>query len=73
MNPLDMFNQTDTYLGASVTRIIPDDTLPDSVKAAMATAVFSGADIVDSILDLCSSNLPAKVKQMHRLLYRDCG
>lgn len=59
-------SKTETYVGTSVSRVIRDDMLPDSIKAAMASSLFSDTDLIDGILDASGNTLETKAKAMYR-------
>lgn len=59
-------SKTEIYVGTSVSRVIPDELLPDSVKGAMVNALFAGTDIVDNILEAATNTLENRVNRMYK-------
>lgn len=59
-------SETETYVATSISRLIKDELLPDSIRAAMAGALFAGTNIVDVILEGAETNLETKARRMYR-------
>lgn len=54
-----------TYVGTQVARVIEDDSLPDSIRKGIATALFQNGEVVDHILEELISNIGVRAERMY--------
>ena len=52
-------------VGTSISRVIPDDRLPNSVKTGLTEALFRNVDPVDYVLEELVGSLGVKAEQMY--------
>ena len=52
-------------VGTQVSRVIPDNLLPDSIKTGLTNALFSGDEIPSSIMESLISSIGVKAEQMY--------
>lgn len=58
-------SETKVYVGTSINRVIKDSMVPDSVRAALASAIYKGEDILDNILEASISSLDNRAERMY--------
>jgi len=52
-------------VGTSISRVIKDEQLPDSIKGALVTALYDDSDLVDNILEASASSLSNRAARMY--------
>lgn len=58
-------NKYRTYVGTSVTRVLDDEKLPETLKTSVLTAILSNGNVVDNILDGMLTCLGANAQKMY--------
>lgn len=59
------------YVDTQVTRVIPDEMIPNAIHTALAKALFHGTDIVDSLQDAALNGPHRKFERFYN--YADSG
>jgi hypothetical protein len=58
--------QTITRVGTSITRVIEDDNLPDSLRSGVTKAIFKDGDLPEYLIDELTGSLAQKAERMYR-------
>ena len=56
----------ETYVGATVSRVISDDLLPNSIHTGMAKGLFGEGGIIENVLEDVVSSVGVKAERMYR-------
>lgn len=70
---MGLFGGTSTYLNitTTVSRVIPDGLIPNSVRTGLVKALFNSTDLVDSISGELRSSIALKAEQLYDYAERE--
>ena len=58
-------SKTKIYVGTSISQIIKDELVPDSIRGAMVASLFAGTDLIENILNMAGTTIENGANRMY--------
>ncbi len=58
-------SKTETYVSTSISRLIKDEQITDSVKQAVVASLYTGDDMIDAVLEANATRVSSRAERMY--------